>query len=173
MAVIPAILKERMLSSIGERLVLDDIWKAEVIREIRKRLIVDCTFILGKTTVKALIDPKSYFSNISKELAKKLDCYISRDFGGSGYPAVKELGIGAINSVLDKPEYELVLGDIWIGRLMDRIREHIHPKPKLYMYTPEWYNARNNKEEKPIISLKKFYNLLFPDCTFDFQVPDN
>ncbi|RHZ44881.1 hypothetical protein Glove_707g119 [Diversispora epigaea] len=75
--------------------------------------------------------------------------------------------------VLDKPEYELVLGDIWICRLMYRIREHIHPKPKLYMYTPEWYNARNNKEEKPIISLKKFYNLLFLDCTFDFQMPDN
>ncbi|RHZ60066.1 hypothetical protein Glove_359g8 [Diversispora epigaea] len=79
---------------------LDDIWKAEVIREIRKRLIVDCTFIFGKTTVKAIIGPKSHYSNISKTLAKKLDRYISKDFGGS---------------VLDKPEYELVLGDTVYG----------------------------------------------------------
>ncbi|RGB37067.1 hypothetical protein C1646_757394 [Rhizophagus diaphanus] len=33
----------------------------EVKREIHKRLIVDCTFIYDKVTVKALIDPKSQY----------------------------------------------------------------------------------------------------------------
>ncbi|RHZ47523.1 hypothetical protein Glove_578g6 [Diversispora epigaea] len=128
---------------------LDNIWKTEVIREIRKRLIVDCTFIDSKTTVKALIDPKSQYNSISKALAKKMDLYISRDWG-SRYPAVEKLGVGATNAgkkvmmrgwtdkenisvslpnifelkppsylgksymyfvVIDKPEYDLVLGN--------------------------------------------------------------
>ncbi|CAB4390868.1 unnamed protein product [Rhizophagus irregularis] len=129
----------------------NNIWKDEVLREIRKRLIVDCTFIRAKVTVKALIDPKSFHGSISKALAKKMDLYISR-LDGSRYPAVRDLGIGATNAgkkvmrrgwvdreevsvalpnifdeivppsylgidtanfvVVDKPEYNLVLGSV-------------------------------------------------------------
>ncbi|GBC28276.2 hypothetical protein GLOIN_2v1490821 [Rhizophagus irregularis DAOM 181602=DAOM 197198] len=38
---------------------------------------------------------------------------------------------------------------------------------RIYMYTPEWYNARNNTE-KSINSLEKFYELIWPDFeTYD------
>ena len=111
-----------------------------MIREIRRRLIVDCTFVDEKVTVKALIDPKSYYSSISKALAQKMDLYISRE-GGSEFPAVQRLGIGATNAgkkvilpsylrtdtetfvVVDKPEYDLVLGNnwlIWMGKKIDK-----------------------------------------------------
>ncbi|PKC64668.1 hypothetical protein RhiirA1_462117 [Rhizophagus irregularis] len=43
---------------------INNIWKDEVILEIRRRLIVDCTFVNEKATVKALIDPKYYYSSI-------------------------------------------------------------------------------------------------------------
>ncbi|CAG8647694.1 10855_t:CDS:2, partial [Diversispora eburnea] len=129
-----------------------------------------------------------------KALAKKLDCYISRDFGGSGYPTVKELGIDAINSgkksngesfehflVLDKPKYELVLGKRWLDRLMDRIREHIYPEPENFKYyhmyhSMEYYYKMYNqwyKKEKRTLSLQKFHKLLFSDYTFDFKAPTN
>ncbi|CAG8656095.1 1930_t:CDS:1, partial [Diversispora eburnea] len=158
-----------------------------------------------------------------KALAKKLDCYISRDFGGSGYPAVKELGIDVINSgkkvmvrgwirsekisipipdifklesqktplpkclgesfehflVLNKPKCKLVLGERWLDRLMDRIREHIYPEPENFKYyrmyrSMEYYYKMYNqwyKKEKRTLSLQKFYKLLFPDYTFDFKAP--
>uniref|UniRef100_U9UGY1 Uncharacterized protein n=2 Tax=Rhizophagus irregularis TaxID=588596 RepID=U9UGY1_RHIID len=69
----------------------------EVFREIRKRLIVDCTFVIDKITVKALIDPKSRYNSISKMLAQKIGLYVTRIYG-SEYPAVKDLGIGATNA---------------------------------------------------------------------------
>jgi hypothetical protein len=186
---------------------LDDIWKAEAIREIRKRLIVDCTFIDINTTVKALIDPKSQYGSISKTLAKKMNLYISREFG-SKYPAVIDLGIGATNAgkkvmkrgwinrekvsvtlpnifdeiappsylgidttsfvVVDKPEYDLVLGYVWLmhtGYRVDRYKN-----PPLYNRPKEieereleksQYRARNSTWELPL-SLHTFYELLFP-----------
>ena len=76
---------------------LNNIWKDEVIWEICKRLIVDCTFTRAKVTVKELIDPKSFHSSISKMLAKKMNLYISKEYG-SRYPAVRDLGIGATNA---------------------------------------------------------------------------
>jgi hypothetical protein len=112
---------------------------------------VDCTFVDDKVTVKALIDPKSYYSSISKTLAKKIDLYIFREYG-SRYPAVRDLGISTTNAgkkvmrrgwidrgkvsitlpnifdeivppsclgvntvsfvVVNKPEYDLVLGSV-------------------------------------------------------------
>ncbi|CAG8620592.1 4426_t:CDS:1 [Ambispora gerdemannii] len=148
---IPFITKYLPIQDLKNCCSLNDIWKTEVIREIRKRLIVDCTFVDKNTTVKALIDPKFQHSSISKTLAKKMDLYISREYG-SRYPAVKDLGIGATNAgkkvmrrgwidrekvsvtlpnifdnivppsylgidtanfvVVDKPEYDLVLGHL-------------------------------------------------------------
>ncbi|CAG8566895.1 4356_t:CDS:2 [Diversispora eburnea] len=127
---IPSITKNLPIQDLKNCCSLDNIWKTEVIREIRKRLIVDCTFIDSKTTVKALIDLKSQYNSISKALVKKMDLYISRDWG-SRYPAVKKLGVGATNAgkkvmvrVIDKPEYDLVLESTWLTRLGDRIDEH-------------------------------------------------
>ncbi|CAG8664970.1 4761_t:CDS:1, partial [Diversispora eburnea] len=77
---IPFITKNLPIQDLKNCSSLDDIWKDEIIREIRKRLIVDCKFVDNNITVKAIIDSKSHYSNISKALAKKLDCYISRDF---------------------------------------------------------------------------------------------
>src|SRR5947209_12034110 len=94
---IPFITKYLPIQDLKNCCSLDDIWKAEAIREIRKRLIVDCTFVDKNTTVKALIDPKSQHGSISKTLAKKMDLYISREYG-SRYPAVIDLGIGATNA---------------------------------------------------------------------------
>ena len=68
-----------------------------MLQEICKRLIVNCIFVDNKETVTALIDPKSYYSSISKTLVKKMDLYISRE-GGSGFPVVQRLGIGATNA---------------------------------------------------------------------------
>src|SRR5215470_9744470 len=94
---IPFILKNLSIQDLKQCCSINDIWKDEVLREINKRLIVDCTFIYYKVTVKALVDPKSKYNSISKALAKKIDLYISREFG-SEYPTVKELGIGATNA---------------------------------------------------------------------------
>src|SRR6266542_3802001 len=94
---IPFIIKNLSIQDLKKCCSINGIWKDEVIREIRRRLIVDCTFVYEKVTVKALIDPKSYYSSISKALAKKMDLYISRE-GGSGFPAVQRLGIGATNA---------------------------------------------------------------------------
>ena len=58
---------------------------------------MDCTFVNDKVTVKALIDPKSYYSSISKAFIKKMDLYISRE-GGSGFLAVQRLRIGVTNA---------------------------------------------------------------------------
>ncbi|RHZ78698.1 hypothetical protein Glove_157g70 [Diversispora epigaea] len=190
---IPSITKNLPIQDLKNCCSLDNIWKTEVIREIRKRLIVDCTFIDSKTTVKALIDPKSQYNSISKALAKKMDLYISRNWG-SRYPAVEKLGVGATNAgkkvmvrgwtdkenisvslpnifelkppsylgksymcfvVIDKPEYDLVLGST--------IDEH----DGKYWETNEEkriYYARNNID---IVSpsLYTFYELLFPKFT--------
>ncbi len=145
-----------------------------MIREIRKRLIVDCTFIHANVTVKALIDLKSFHDSISKALAKKMDLYISREYG-SRYPTVRDLGIGVTNAgkkvmkrgwvdreevlvvlpnifdeivpssyfrkdtanfvVVDKPEYDLVLGSVWLmhtGYAVDR-----HQNPSYYINKPK------------------------------------
>ncbi|CAG8660003.1 4459_t:CDS:2 [Funneliformis mosseae] len=42
--------------------------------------------------------------------------------------------------VIDKPKYNVVLEVTWLWRIRDRIEEYINPKPKICMYTPEWYN---------------------------------
>ncbi|CAG8629553.1 10380_t:CDS:2 [Acaulospora colombiana] len=192
---------------------LDNVWKTEAIREICKRLIVDCTFIDNETTVKALIDPKSQYNSISKTLAKKIDLYITRMYG-SEYPAVEDLGIGATNAgkkvmvrgwlrdekvsvslpdifeleklaphgqfsqkylprnlcetyehflVVDKPEYDLVLGSTWLTRLGGRI----DGRDGRYWESNEdkrLYYARSNID---IVSpsLYTFYELLFPKFT--------
>ncbi|CAG8616043.1 8697_t:CDS:2, partial [Diversispora eburnea] len=166
---IPSITKNLPIQDLKNCCSLDNIWKTEVIREIRKRLIVDCTFIDSKTTVKALINPKSQYNSISKALAKKMDLYISRDWG-SRYPAVEKLGVGTTNAgkkvmvrVIDKPEYDLVLGSTWLTRLGDRIDE----RDGKYWETNEEkriYYARNNID---IVSpsLYTFYELLFPKFT--------
>ncbi len=134
---------------------------------------MDCTFICAKVTVKVLIDPKSFHGSISKVLAKKIDLYISREYG-SRYPAVRDLGINVTNAdkkvmrrswidreevsvtlpnifdeivsyihkidtanfiVINKPEYDLVLGNIWlmhIGYAVDR-----HQNPPIYINKPK------------------------------------
>ncbi|CAG8771247.1 10924_t:CDS:1, partial [Acaulospora morrowiae] len=61
---IPFITKYLPIQDLKNCCSLDNIWKTEAIREIRKRLIVDCTFVNRKTTVKALIDPKSKYGSI-------------------------------------------------------------------------------------------------------------
>jgi hypothetical protein len=103
-----------------------------VIREIRKRLIVDCTFIRAKVTVKALIDPKFFHGSISKALAQKMDLYISREYG-SGYPAVRDLDIGATNASkkvmrrgwVDREEVSVALPNIFDGIVPLHILEKI------------------------------------------------
>ena len=151
---IPFIMKYLLTQDLKNCCSLDNIWKTEAIREICKRLIVDCTFIDSKTIVKTLIDPKYKYGSISKALAQKIDLYITRMYG-SKYLAVKDLGIGATNAgkkvmrrgwvdreevsvtlpnifdeivppsylgidtanfvVVDKPEYDLVLGHTVYG----------------------------------------------------------
>ncbi len=134
---------------------------------------MNCTFTRAKITVKALIDPKSFYGSISKALAKKMDLYISKEYG-SRYPTVRDLGISATNAskkvmrrgwidreevsvtlpnifdeivpcmhkidtanfvVVDKPEYDLVLGNVWlmhIGYAFDR-----HQNPPIYINKPK------------------------------------
>ena len=94
---IPFILKNLSIQDLKKCCSINNIWKDEALREIRKRLIVDCTFTCAKVTVKALIDPKSFYGSISKALVKKMDLYISREYG-SRYPAVRDLGIGITNA---------------------------------------------------------------------------
>ncbi|RGB41261.1 hypothetical protein C1646_752326 [Rhizophagus diaphanus] len=185
---IPFILKNLSIQDLKKCCTINDIWKDEVLREIRKRLIVDCTFIRAKVTVKAFIDPKSYHGSISKALAKKMDLYISREYG-SRYPAViRDLDIGATNAgkkivppsylgidtanfvVVDKPEYDLILGSVWlmhIGYAVDR-----HQNPPWYVNKPKeieeqereksQYRCRKNLWKLPL-SLHTFYELLFPE----------
>ncbi|RHZ80846.1 hypothetical protein Glove_131g92 [Diversispora epigaea] len=205
---IPFITKYLPIQDLKKCCSLDDIWKTEAIREIRKRLIMDCTFVDKNTTVKALIDPKFQHDSISKTLAKKMDLYIFREYG-SRYPAVIDLDIGATNAgkkvmrrdwidrekvsvtlpnifddivppsylgidtanfvVVDKPEYDLVLGHVWLmytGYRVDRYK-----KPPLYINRSKdieeqeleksQYRARNSIWELPL-SLHTFYKLLFP-----------
>src|SRR4051812_8244253 len=94
---IPFILKNLAIQDLKKCCSINDIWKDEVLQEIHKRLIVDCTFVDDKVTVKALIDPNSMHNSISKALAQKIGLYITREFR-SEYPAVIELGIGATNA---------------------------------------------------------------------------
>ena len=208
---IPFILKNLSIQDLKKCCTINNIWKDEVLREIRKRLIVDCTFTHAKVTVKALIDPKSFYSSISKALAKKMDLYISREYG-SRYPAVRDLSIGITNAgkkvmrkgwidreevsvtlpnifdeivssylgidtanfvVVDKPEYDLVLGHVWLmqtGYVVDR-----HQNPLLYIINKPkeieeqerekmQYRCRKNIWGLPL-SLHTFYELLFPDFT--------
>ena len=68
---IPFILKSLSIQDLKKCCSINNIWKDEVTREIRKRLIVDCTFVDAKVTVKALINFKSFHGSISKALAKK------------------------------------------------------------------------------------------------------
>ena len=94
---IPFILKNLAIQDLKKCCTINNIWKDEAFQEICKRLIVNCIFINEKVTVKALIDSKSYYSSISKALAKKMDLYISRE-GGSGFLTVQSLGISATNA---------------------------------------------------------------------------
>ncbi|RHZ88741.1 hypothetical protein Glove_21g19 [Diversispora epigaea] len=106
---------------------LDDIWKDEVIREICKRLIADCTFIVSKTTVKALIDPKSCKKpwNSGKKVMRR--GWIDREKVSVTLPNIFEseklkslpryLNETFTNFVvIDKPEYNLILGSSWLTR---------------------------------------------------------
>ncbi|CAG8453118.1 14756_t:CDS:2 [Cetraspora pellucida] len=180
---IPFITKYLLIQDLKNCYSLDDIWKTKVIREIRKRLIVDCSFIDSKTTVKALIDPKFQYNSISKALARKMDLYITR-MDGSKYLVVEALGIGVTNAgkkvmpladlgpssylgnsyehflVVDKPEYDLVLESTWLMRLENRIDGR---DGRYWEYNEEKriYYARNSID---ILSpsLYTFYELLFP-----------
>ena len=168
-----------------------------MIREIRRRLIVDCTFTCAKVTVKALIDPKSFHGSISKALAKKMDLYISREYG-SRYPAVRDLGISVTNAgkkvmrrgwidrekvsvtlpnifddivppsylgidtanfvVVDKPEYDLILGNVWLmhtGYAIDR-----HQNPLIYINKPKEIEEQERKKVNIVVE-KIFGNYLF------------
>jgi len=193
------ILKNLLIQDLKKCCNINNIWKDEALREIRRRLIVDCTFVYEKVTVKALIDPKSYYSSISKALAKKMDLYISKE-GGSGFFAVQRLATNAGKKVMirgwlqrekvsvtlpnifdgiklpsylgmdtetfvvvDKPEYDLVLGNnwlIWMGKKIDKrdIRYWENNEEKRLYY------LRNNID---ILSplLYTFYELLFPNFT--------
>ncbi|RIA82850.1 hypothetical protein C1645_834712 [Glomus cerebriforme] len=112
---------------------------------------MDCTFTYAKVTVKALIDPKSFHSSISKALAKKMDLYISREYG-SRYPAIRDLSIGVTNAgkkvipsylgkdtanfvVVDKPEYDLVLGNIWLMHIEYAVDRY--QNPPIYINKPK------------------------------------
>ena len=169
---------------------------------------MNCTFICANVTVKALIDSKSFHGSISKTLAKKMDLYISREYG-SRYPAVRDLSISATNAdkkvmrrswvdreevsvtlpnifdenvpcirkidtanfvVVDKPEYNLVLGNVWLmhtGYAVNR-----HQNPLIYINKPKeneeqerekrQYRCRKNLWELPL-SLHTFYELLFSE----------
>ncbi|GBC28853.1 uncharacterized protein OCT59_001152 [Rhizophagus irregularis] len=214
---IPFILKNLSIQDLKKCCSINNIWKDEVTREIRKRLIVECLFIYDKVTVKALIDPKSRYNSISKTLAQKIGLYITRIYG-SEYPAVKDLGIGATNAgkkvmvrgwvrdeedagkkvmvrgwvrdeevsislpnifelkplsyvgksnehflVVDKPEYDVVLGNNWLIRLGCRIDK----RDTRYWENNEekrLYYVRNGID---ILSppLYTFYELLFPNFT--------
>ncbi|RIA95347.1 hypothetical protein C1645_734149 [Glomus cerebriforme] len=117
---IPFILKNLLIQDLKKCCSINNIWKVEALREIRKRLIVDCTFTCAKVTVKALIDSKSFYDSISKVLAKKIDLYISREYG-SKYPAVRDLSIGVTNAGkkvmrrgwIDKEEVSVTLLNIF------------------------------------------------------------
>ncbi|CAG8687894.1 11562_t:CDS:2 [Funneliformis mosseae] len=107
-----------------------------------------------EVTVKALIDPKFFHGSISKTLAKKMDLYISREYG-SRYPAVRDLGIGATNAgkkgmdtanfvVIDKSEYDLVLGSVWLmhtGYAVDRDQN-----PPWYINKPKEIEDKKGKK---------------------------
>ncbi|CAG8538099.1 5111_t:CDS:2 [Paraglomus occultum] len=83
---------------------LKNIWKTEVIREIRKRLIVDCTFIDRKTTVKALIDPIEDLGIGTQMLARKYE-------SGKLKSLPRYLNKTFTNFVvIEKLEYDLVHG---------------------------------------------------------------
>ena len=83
------------------------------------------------------------------------------------------LGIDTANFVVvDKPEYDLVLGNVWLmhtGYAVDR-----HQNPLIYINKPKeieeqerekiQYCCRKNLWELPL-SLHTFYELLFPDFT--------
>jgi len=174
---------------------------------------VDCTFICAKVTVKALIDPKSFHDSISKTLAKKMDLYISREYG-SRYPAVRDLSIGVTNAskkvmrrgwidreevsvalpnifdeivsssyfgkdtanfvVVDKSEYDLVLGSVWLmhtGYAVDR-----HQNPPCYINKPK--EIEEQEREKSQYHYRKNYlfhcihftNYYFPNLLQQIQM---
>ena len=89
---------------------------------------MDCTFTRAKVTVKALIDLKSFYGSINKALAKKMDLYISREYG-LRYPAVRDLGIGATNASkkvmrrgwVDKEEVSVTLPNIFDEIVTSRV----------------------------------------------------
>ena len=198
---IPFILKNLSIQDLKKCCGINNIWKDEVLREIHKRLIVECTFIHDKVTVKALIDPKSRYNSISKTLAQKIGLYITRIYG-SEYPAVKDLGIGATNAskkvmvrgwvrdeevsislpnifelkppsyvgksnehflVVDKPEYDVVLGNNWLIRLGCRIDK----RDARYWENNEEKRLYYVRNDIDILSppLYTFYELLFPNFT--------
>src|SRR6266542_2730608 len=91
------ILKNLSIQKLKKCCSINNIWKDEAFQEICKRLIVDCIFTCAKVTVKALIDPKSFYGSISKALVKTMYLYISREYG-SRYPTVRDLGIDVTNA---------------------------------------------------------------------------
>ncbi|RIA91008.1 hypothetical protein C1645_822582 [Glomus cerebriforme] len=129
-----------------------------------------------KVTVKALIDPKSYYSSISKTLAKKMDLYISKEYG-SRYPAVRDLGIGPTNAdtanfvVVDKPEYDLVLGNVWLmytGYAIDR-----HQNPPIYINKPKEIEEQEREKIQyhfmRNLDLSEYYNSEYTETESEYS----
>ncbi len=174
---------------------------------------MDCTSTRAKVIVKALIDPKSFHDSVSKTLAKKMDLYISREYG-SRYPAVRDLSIGVTNAskkvmrrgwidreevsvalpnifdeivsssyfgkdtanfvVVDKPEYDLVLGSVWLihtGYAVDR-----HQNSPCYINKPK--EIEEQEREKSQYHYRKNYlfhcihftNYYFPNLLQQIQM---
>ncbi|PKC69131.1 hypothetical protein RhiirA1_456392 [Rhizophagus irregularis] len=125
---IPFILKNLSIQDLKNCCSIDNIWKDEVIREIRKRLIVDCTFVDKNVTVKAIIDPR-----------KKSELDLSL---GKSYEIFEEFQMIFEGSY--KCEYDLVLGIGWLMRLADGRIDGSHIR--------WWKNGSNrwwkNNEEK-------------------------
>ncbi|RGB28154.1 hypothetical protein C1646_768164 [Rhizophagus diaphanus] len=134
---------------------------------------LDCTFVIDKITVKALIDPKSRYNSISKMLAQKIGLYITRIYG-SEYPTVKDLGISVTNTgkkvmvkgwirdevvSISLPNiFELKL--LSLGCRIDKCDARYWENNK----EKRLYYVRNNID---ILSppLYTFYELLFPNFT--------
>jgi hypothetical protein len=70
--IIPFILKNLSIQDLKKCCSINDIWKDEVIREIHRRLIVDCTFIDDRVTFKV---PNPCITVSVKRLPKKFVYY--------------------------------------------------------------------------------------------------
>ncbi|RGB43276.1 hypothetical protein C1646_750023 [Rhizophagus diaphanus] len=109
---------------------INDIWKDEVIREIRRRFIVNCTFTHTKRIwVKISCSKKLWHWHNKCWQESDEEGWIDRKEVSVTLPNIfneivspSYLGIDTANFVVvDKPEYDLVLGNNWLVRLGYRI----------------------------------------------------